>query len=131
MKRQFLPFLVSAMVAAGPALAAGQAWAQSAPAQAAPVPQGSEEVRYSSEELKTYAVAALEVQKLNQAYMSQLPAAESEQAKQALRKNTMDQMVEAVKDSGMSLEKYNRITVESGDNLALSRKIAEEIRQIQ
>lgn len=131
MKNQFLRFLAAAVMAVGAALATTQTMAQSSPVQNSPNQQEGQEIRYSADELKTYAVAALEVQKLNDAYLKQLGAVEGEQAKKQLRKSAMDEMVEAVRNSGISLEKYNRITVESGDNSALSRKIAEHMQELQ
>ena len=93
-----------------------------------PVGQGD---NYSKQELKTYALAALEVQEINQAYVEQLSSVQGTEAKEELRKVTMDRIIEAIRDTGITLKKYNRITVQSGDNPELSRQISRLIEEVK
>lgn len=86
---------------------------------------------YSEQELKTYALAALEVQQINQAYVEQLSSVQGTEAKEELRKVTMDRIIEAIRDTGITLKKYNRITVQSGDNPELAREISRLMAEVK
>lgn len=110
------------------ALSAPPASAQSGSNANQPVGQG---YNYSEQELKTYAVAALEVQTINQAYVEQLSTVQGAEAKEELRKVTMDRIIQAIRDTGITLKKYNRITVQSGDNPELSRQISQLMEEVK
>lgn len=71
-------------------------------------PQSSQ--NFSEEDLKSYAVAALQVQQINQNYQPQLQAAGSPEKKQAVQQEAMGKMVQAVQQEGLSVDKYNEIS---------------------
>lgn len=79
--------------------------------------------QYSKQELKSYAEASLDVDRINEAYVKQLSQTEGAVAKEKLRQVAMDQMIKAINKSDISLEKYNKITVQSGDNSTLANQI--------
>jgi len=92
-----------AFIMAGSSLAAAQgAGTQEQPAQAAASP--------TQQDLKTYAVARLEVLKITQSYQPQIQAAKSPDEAKAVQQEAMQEMVEVVQSKGLSVEKYNQIT---------------------
>lgn len=125
MFKNLIPMLAVAALF-GATMSAAPAMAQTNLTQ--PSNQG---VNYSDSELKTYAVAALEVQQINQAYVQQRASIEGPDEQKALRKQAMDEMIDAIRDHGISLEKYNRITVESGENPELANEISQIMQQMQ
>lgn len=120
--------LMALTLLAAAGMSAPPAQAQSGSDVNEPVGQG---YNYSKQELKTYALAALEVQQINQAYVEQLSSVQGTEAKEELRKVTMDRIIQAIRDTGITLKKYNRITVQSGDNPELSRQISQLIEEVK
>lgn len=87
--------------------------------------------QYSEQELKSYAEASLDVDRINEAYVKQLSQTEGAEAKEKLRQVAMDQMIQAINKSDITLEKYNKITVQSGDNSTLANQINQLKQQLQ
>lgn len=87
--------------------------------------------QYSKQELKSYAEASLDVDRINEAYVKQLSQTEGAVAKEKLRQVAMDQMIKAINKSDISLEKYNKITVQSGDNSTLANQINQLKQKLQ
>lgn len=97
--------------------------AQGAPAEQPQQPSVQTAPDLSQEELKTYAVAALEVQKVNQSYQPAIQEAESNEEKKAIFDKAMEQMVGIVRDKGLTVEKYNQITAVMEANPEVAQQV--------
>ncbi|HEY4135632.1 MAG TPA: DUF4168 domain-containing protein [Alphaproteobacteria bacterium] len=109
--------LLAAALAAGMAsgIGASTAFAQPAP-NAAPASRASQgtppsaaAADISGQDLKTFAVAALEVKKINDSYRPRYQSADTPEAKQQVQKEATDKMAAAVQDKGLTVDKYNQI----------------------
>lgn len=104
-----------AALAFGFAAALGAANAQdAAPAPAPESPQmempADSAPELSEEKLKSFAVAFLEVSRINQTYQPQIQAAGSPEDEQRIRQQAGADMIQAVDSSqGISVEEYNMI----------------------
>lgn len=103
-----------AALALGFAAALGAANAQDAASEPAPAPQvempADAAPELSDEKLKSFAVAFLEVSKINQTYQPQIQAAGSPEDEQRIRQQAGADMIQAVDSSqGISVEEYNMI----------------------
>ena len=108
--------LTIAFIMAGSSLAAAQAaGTQEQPAEAAPSP--------TQQDLKTYAVARLEVLKIGESYRPQIQAAASPDEAKAVEQEAMQEMVRVVQNNGLSVEKYNQIT----DTMQTSPEVAKQV----
>jgi hypothetical protein len=83
---------------------------------------------YSDSELKSFAVAVLEVQRINDDYTLKLQSAKSPDEQQQLRKTASQEMVRAVEKEGMSVEKYREIMNQAETNPAVAERVKEHIR---
>ncbi|MEX0693041.1 MAG: DUF4168 domain-containing protein [Rhodospirillales bacterium] len=86
---------------------------------------------YSEQELKEYARAANAVERINEAYIKQLAQTEGTEARNRLRQVAMDQMIQRIRETDISLDKYNEITVKSGNRPTLAHEINRLKRQLQ
>ena len=93
------------------------------PSQAAP--------QVTDQQLEVYAVAALEVQKINQTYQPKISQAESPEDQKVLYDKATQEMTQAIRDSGMSVEQYNQLTTMVQSNPDLSTKLQGYIEKSQ
>ncbi len=108
--------LTTVFMVAGSSLAAAQAaGTQQQPTEAKP--------NLTQHDLKTYAVAALEVKKISETYQPQLQAAKSPDEQKAVQQEAMQKMAEAVQNNGLSVQKYNQIT----DTMQSSPEVAKQV----
>jgi len=109
--------LAAALLAAPSAMPMNTALAQTSGGQEQP-PVNAES--FSQDELKTFAMASLEVQRISQAYQPVIEEAEDSEQKQAIQQRAIDEMRTAVTETGLSLEKYDQIVtaVRTDPNLA-------------
>lgn len=98
----------------------GTATQQPGAAQTAPA--------YSDSELKSFAVAVLEVQRINDAYVQRLSTAATPEEQQQLRRSASQEMVRAVEKEGMSVDKYKEIMSHAQTNPAVAERVKEHIR---
>jgi hypothetical protein len=110
---------------AGLALLAGVAWAPAAFAETETTPQRAPVQRpnVSTEQLKSFAVASLEVERISQEYAPKLQAAKTPEDQEAVRREATGKMVDAVQKKGLSVEDYRRIAIAARANPELARQI--------
>ncbi|GAB2782360.1 hypothetical protein GCM10027040_05560 [Halomonas shantousis] len=101
-------FLSAAVLAT--TMAAGSAMAQesSGAAGSAGTTQ-SQTQNFSDEQLQQFADVSQEIARISQEYTGQLQDAQDEASQQQIRQEANDEMVQAVQDSGMSIEEFNNI----------------------
>lgn len=114
--RSFLAFLGAAVVFLGLAMTA-PAFAQ----QAAPNEIGAEK-------LEAFATASLRVEELNAKWMPQLSEAETAEDNAAIRNQALEEMNEAVRDEGLTVQEYNGIFDAAQQDPRLMQ-VVEELRQ--
>jgi hypothetical protein len=104
--------LAAGMTIAGASLAAAQSSngaRPSAPSAKPATPPSAAAASISDQELKTFAVAALEVRKINDNYRPRYQSADTPAAKQQVQKEATDKMAAAVAQKGLTVDKYNQI----------------------
>lgn len=118
--RRLLPLTLSVLMATGAVVAAPGVMAQSASQQQAAI---------SDADLKAFAVAARDVQKINQDYMPVYQSAQNEQQRATIEQEAMGKMAQSVKDKGMSVEKYNQIVAAAQADPDVARKVDSYAKQ--
>lgn len=113
---------IAALIASS---AVAASWIPDAQAQSA---QQQPSAQYSDAELKTFAVVALNVQKINETYLWKLEGAESADEKQKVRQAASNEMVQAVQSQGMTVEKFNEIAVQARQRPEIAERIQQHIR---
>lgn len=82
--------------------------------QAAPISEG---------QLKSYAVAAAEVQRISASFQPRIRAADTPADRQQVQQEALDQMADAVRANGFSVQQYNQITQRVQADPQLSRRL--------
>ena len=91
-------------------------------------PAGQTASSYSDSELKSFAVAVVEVQRINDTYVQKLDSAASPEEQQQLRQAASQEMVQAVEKEGMSVGKYKEIMSHAETDPAVAERVKEHIR---
>ncbi len=90
----------------------------------------SQQGTVSEQEIRTYAAAVTEVRELSAEWQQRIQQdAKSDQDLQQMRRQANQEMVQAIRDEGLSVEDYNRITQISAENPEISKKIAGHLTQ--
>ena len=104
----FLSAMAAMLLAAAPAVALAQ------PGPAA----------YSDDELKSFAVAIVKVQRLNHLYLPKLDAAATPEEQEKVLQSASDAMTRVVEDNGMKVHRFTQIL----DDLLVDPALAERVR---
>ncbi len=83
---------------------------------------------FSDSELKSFAVAVLEVQRINDTYVPKLQSAQSPEEQQQLRQTASQEMVRAVEKEGMSVDKYKEILSQAQADPAVAERVKQHMR---
>lgn len=102
-----------------------------APTAAIAQSTAQQQAQISDEDLKTFAVAAREVQQINQTYAPAYQAAQSDEQRTAIEDEAMGKMTQAVKDKGLSVEKYNQIVTAAQADPEIARRVDDYTKQAQ
>lgn len=86
---------------------------------------------FNSEDLEAYAVAFLDVRDISQEYQAKMQQAETPDDQQAIQQEAVEKMSGAVRDSGLSVDKYNQITEASRTDPELQQKVMDTIAEAQ
>ncbi|WP_018144107.1 MULTISPECIES: DUF4168 domain-containing protein [unclassified Thioalkalivibrio] len=90
-----------------------------APMQEAP------EVDLSEEDIDTFVTAFVAVQEVREDFADRLQSAEDETEAQSMQQEAQDEMVNAVEDSGMSVEEYNEVAMALQNDPELMQEVQE------
>lgn len=121
------PGRIARLAAAGLALSLTAIGAQAAPGQgqpeqySPPPPQTEQQQsKISDEKLRQFSEARAAVQSVQQEYSQSIESTQDEQEAQGLREEAQEVMVEAVRDTGLSVSEYNQISrrARSDENMA-------------
>lgn len=109
-----------ALGVAGAGIGAGAAIAQETAPEAAPMPGQ----QFEQPKLKSFAVAFLEVSKVNQQYQPQIQATSDPQEQQRIRDEAGGKMVQAVENTdGITVEEYSQIIASAQTDPELAQQI--------
>lgn len=96
---------LSLTLAASPALAQSSGQPSTPPAQTSPAPQ----VDVKEQELKSFASAVVQLQEIKQSYSQKIGQAGDKQKAQEIQGKMQEDMRRAIKDQGLSVERYTEI----------------------
>ena len=106
------------------ALASPPAYAQAADAEPpAAAPQ------ITDQQLQSYAVVTLEVEKVNKTYQPMINKAPTREEQKTLYDKATQEIVEAIRNSGLSFEQYNQIATLVQSNPEISNEVQEYIEK--
>ena len=106
------------------------ALAQTAPAPAPAPGAPATAQNFSEEKLRSFAVAFLEVDKINQEYAPRLQGASSAEEQQQIRQEATGKMLEAVEGAdGISTDEYTQILTAAQADPELATQLNEAIGQ--
>lgn len=105
-------------------LAAAQAAAPAAPITA---PQT---IDFTDADLKSFAVAVIHVSQINDTYLPVYQAAKTPEEQQLVEQKATDEMVQAVKKQGMSVEKYQQILTHAKSNPQVANRVDQLIKEM-
>ena len=100
-------------------------------AQTGQPPAEQSALSYSDDELKSFVVAALEVQRINSNYLPKLQAAATPEEQQQVRAAASEEMVQAVEKNGLSVDKYKEILDQAQTNPAVADRVKEHIKKVK
>ncbi|GAB4136672.1 MAG: hypothetical protein Tsb0016_01190 [Sphingomonadales bacterium] len=94
-------------------------------------PPAQQQNNYSDEQLKSFAVASLRVDELNAAWAPKINEAGSTAESAAMRQEAMEEMMEAVRDEGLSVQEYNQINSAAQTDPAVADKVRDYRQNLQ
>jgi hypothetical protein len=80
---------------------------------------------FSADELQTFAVASLDVERINDQYQTRLRAVENPNEQVDIAMQAEEEMVQSVEEKGLSVDKYNSIARAARTDQTLARQIIE------
>jgi hypothetical protein len=84
----------------------------------------------SKQELETFAVAAIEVQRISDDYQSKFAASQTPQERQQIQKEATDKMTQAVEDKGLTVDQYNEVARAAQTDADVANQINEYVRKV-
>lgn len=86
---------------------------------------------FDNKDIKSYAMASLQVHRLAQRYSPKINAARSPKKKRAIENNEVRQMTAAVRSEGLTVKKYNQINATLRTNPKLAKRVNHYIQKAQ
>jgi hypothetical protein len=128
---KFLAVAVAALFGAAPASAALAPVAM-APDGAVPQTQqmDQDEAQFSDEELKTFVVAVIEVQRINDDYMNKLGAVSTPEEQDRVLQTAADQMTQVVEKNGMTVDRFTEILNHAQMNPQLASRVRKHMNEV-
>lgn len=100
------------------------------PAAQTPAPSAAQTVDVGNQEIRSFAMAIVEVDKIQKKYQPQLETAPAEQ-RPALEQEANAKMTAAVEAQGLDPQTFNAISAAAQDNPELRDKIRAEVAKVQ
>jgi len=112
------------------ALAFLTAWASVVPAQTVAPPAAQQAPRdFNDTELKSFAVALVQVSRINDNYLPIYYAAKTPEEQQAVEQKASQEMVQAVQGAGMTVDQYQEILSLARSNPEVANRINEHVKE--
>lgn len=109
---------------------AGAAWSPLAMVPPGESAGGASASPYGDAELKSFATAAVKVRRISDAYVEKMVAAKSEQEKKQLEQLASGDMVQAVKNEGLSVDKYQDIANRVQSDPDLAERVKQKLKEV-
>lgn len=120
----------SAMAATTPLASAQEPQPQQPPAASPGIEQPQAPAAdVAEEDLERFALAAIEVQRINQIYAPQVQQAQSPDEQQQIRQQANQEAAQAVQEVGLSVEQYNDISRLAVQDPQVAERVNEYIEQ--
>lgn len=117
----FIAIVAATLIAVAP-VASGQA-VESQPDANIPA--------YSDTELKSFAAAVLEVQRINDVYTEKLQAASTPEEKETVVQTASNQMTQVVEKNGMSVDRFTQILSHAQTNPGLADRVRKHLQDVR
>lgn len=88
-----------------------------------PAPGGAAVKEFTDDELKSFAAASLRVEQIGSKWNPKISEAGSKADEEKLREQAMGEMVEAVQQKGLSVDRYNRIALAVQSDPEIARTV--------
>jgi hypothetical protein len=111
------------------AFALATAWTPAVLAQAVVPPAAESAQDFSDTDLKSFATALVEVSRINDKYLPIYHAAKSPEEQQAVEQKASSEMVQAVQNAGMSVDKYHQVLAKARTNPEVANRINEHVKE--
>lgn len=131
MRHLHSPLRVAALALALGAGTSSIALAQSSNGARPASPPAAAAASITDQELKSFAVAALEVKKINDNYRPRYQSAGTPAEKQQVQKEATEKMSSAVQQKGLTVDKYNQIVRVAQADPQVAKTIDDYARQAQ
>ena len=106
------------------------AWAAAVPAQTVAPPAVQQAPQdFNDTELKSFAVALVQVSRINDNYLPIYYAAKTPEEQQAVEQKASQEMVQAVQGAGMTVDKYQEILSLARSNPEVANRINEHVKE--
>ena len=92
--------------------------------------QESEPVEYREQQLEAFAAASRRIDELNNKWMPQIAEAQTDDEKEALRREALAEMTAVVREEGLTVEEYNGIYDAAESDPELSKIIENHKRNL-
>lgn len=92
--------------------------------QGAPGQMGGQTAQISDNDLEKFASAESKVTEIREEFSEKLAEAESQEKAQSLQMEAQEKMVEAVRDEGMEIPKYNEIATRLQSDPELQQRVS-------
>ena len=93
--------------------------------------QDPDEANYSDEELKTFVVAVIEVQRINQDYLNKLGGVASREEQEKVLQTAADQMTQVVEKNGMTVDRFTEILNHAQMNPQLASRVRKHMNDVR
>lgn len=93
--------------------------------------QSAGTAKIADAQLRTYAKAADDVREISKAYVPKMQKAKDPQTRASIRKQAQSKMVAAIGKRGLTVKKYNRITLALRKDPQLANRVRKMMRQVK
>ena len=90
-----------------------------------------DEAAFSDEELKTFVVAVIEVQRINQDYLNRANAATTKEEQENMLQSAADQMTQVVEKNGMTVDRFTEILNHAQMNPQLASRVRKHMNDLR
>ena len=90
--------------------------------------QGESQAAYTDAELKSFALAAINVQRIKDTYTPQLAAAATAAEADQVRETATKEMVQAIEGEGMTVSQYTQISTQLQADPELAKRVEDHVR---
>ena len=98
-------------------------------AQTAAPPAQAAEQDFTDTELKSFAVALVQVSRINDNYLPIYHAAKTPEEQKAVEEKASREMLQAVEGAGMTVDKYQEILARARSNPEVANRIHEHVKE--